>query len=83
MSIKRYAERWYIENMFMDMKSNGLQLECTHLTRLERLDTLMSIMAIAYAWMIRIGLWVKKNKIQDIQEKETWSSRKKVFSGQA
>lgn len=48
MSIKRYAERWYIENMFKDMKSNGFQLECTHVIHPDRLSTLMSILAIAY-----------------------------------
>ncbi len=62
MSIKRYAERWYIENMFKDMKSKGFQLECTHVTDRERLNNLMSILAIAYVWMIRIGTWVKKNR---------------------
>lgn len=59
-SIKRYGERWYIENMFKDLKSNGFQLKCTHVTSLDRLDTLMGKLAIPYAWMIRIGLCVKK-----------------------
>jgi len=61
-SILRYGQRWYIENMFKDMKSNGFQLRCTHITDLERLSTLMGLLAIAYTWMIKIGMWVKKAK---------------------
>lgn len=59
-SIRRYAERWYIENMFKDLKSNGFLLKCTHITAPDRLNTLMGILAIAYTWMIRIWKWVKK-----------------------
>jgi len=33
-----------------------------HITDPERLSTLMSILAIAYTWMIRIGTWVTKIK---------------------
>ncbi len=81
MSIKRYADRWYIENMFRDMKSNGFQLECTHLTRLERLDTLMSILAIAYTWMIRIGMWVKKVRPRIFKKKKHGRPAKSIFRG--
>jgi hypothetical protein len=81
MSIKRYAERWYIENMFKDMKSNGFQLECTHLTRIERLDTLMSILAIAYTWMIRIGMWVKKVRPRIFKKKKHGRPAKSIFRG--
>lgn len=81
MSIKRYAGRWYIENMFKDMKSNGFQLECTHLTRLERLDTLMSILAIAYTWMIRIGMWVKKVRPRIFKKKKHGRPAKSIFRG--
>ena len=81
MSIKRYSGRWYIENMFRDMKSNGFQLECTHLTRLERLDTLMSILAIAYTWMIRIGMWVKKVRPRIFKKKKHGRLAKSIFRG--
>jgi len=81
MSIKRYACRWYIENMFKDMKSNGFQLECTHLTRRERLDTLMSILAIAYTWMIRIGMWVKKVRPRIFKKKKHGRPAKSIFRG--
>jgi len=59
-----YGQRWYIENMFKDLKSNGLQLERTHVTKTERLETLFGLVAIAYAWMIKIGSWVRSRKPQ-------------------
>ena len=78
-SSTRYAERWYIENMFKDMKSNGFQLECTHITKLNRLDTLMGILSIAYIWMIKIGEWIKKTKPQIFKKKKHGRPAKSIF----
>jgi len=78
-SITRYGERWYIENMFKDMKSNGFQLESTHVTDPDRLSTLMSIISIAYAWMIRIGMWVKKTKPRIFKRKKHGRPAKSIF----
>lgn len=81
MSIKRYAERWYIENMFKDMKSNGFQLEETHVTDPDRLSTLMSLLAIAYVWMIRIGMWLKKVRPRIFRKKKHGRPAKSIFRG--
>ena len=78
-SSNRYAERWYIENMFKDMKSNGFQLECTHITQLPRLSTLMGVLAIAYAWMIKIGVWIKKSKPRIFKKKKHGRPAKSIF----
>lgn len=78
-SIQRYGERWYIENMFKDMKSNGFQLESTHVTDPGRLSTLMGILAIAYAWMIKIGTWVKKIKPEVFKRKKHGRPAKSIF----
>lgn len=80
-SANRYSERWYIENMFKDMKSNGFQLESTHITKLERLDTLMGILAITYIWMMRIGKWLKKNKPKLFKIKKHGRPAKSIFRG--
>ncbi len=80
-SAVRYSERWYIENMFKDMKSNGFQLECTHITKLERLDTLMGILAITYAWMMRIGTWIKCIKPVRFKKKKHGRPAKSIFRG--
>ena len=75
----RYGERWYIENMFKDMKSNGFQLECTHITKLDRLNTLMGILSIAYVWMIKIGTWVRKMKPERFVKKKHGRPAKSIF----
>jgi len=80
-STMRYAERWYIENMFKDMKSIGFQLECTHVTKLDRLDTLIGILAIAYTWMIKIGIWVRKIKPERFAKKKHGRPAKSIFRG--
>ncbi|MDZ4749929.1 MAG: transposase [Saprospiraceae bacterium] len=80
-SISRYGERWYIENIFKDMKSNGFQLECTHVTKIERLNTLMGILAIAYVWMIKIGIWIKKMKPERFVKKKHGRPAKSIFRG--
>jgi len=67
--------------MFKDMKSNGFQLECTHITKLERLDTLMGILAITYAWMMRIGTWIKCIKPVRFKKKKHGRPAKSIFRG--
>jgi len=74
-----YAMRWYIENMFKDMKTNGFQLEDTHVTNPKRLETLFGLMALAYTWMIRVGEWVKQNNPRLFKKKRDGKRRKSVF----
>lgn len=57
-----YLRRWEIENLFQALKSRGFDLETTRVTKLDRLDTLMSVLTIAFAWMHRIGEWIAKKK---------------------
>lgn len=78
-AIERYGERWYIESMFKDLKSNGFQLQNTHLTIPERLDTLMCILAIAYTWMIKIGIWTSNVKKKIIRLKKHGRKSKSIF----
>ena len=57
-----YLRRWEIENLFSALKSKGFRFEDTHVTQLPRLNTLMNILAIGFAWMHRIGEWVAEIK---------------------
>ena len=74
-----YSNRWYIENMFKDLKSNGFQLEQTHVTRTERLETLFGLLAIAYAWMIKIGTWIRSKKPELFKKTKLKRPRISVF----
>lgn len=47
-SIRRYRQRFGIEPMFKDQKSNGFDLERTKVTNPKRIDTLLLLMALAH-----------------------------------
>ena len=56
-SIEDYAKRWEIETLFGCLKTRGYNFEDTHLTKPERIDRLLAILAIAFAWAHIIGEW--------------------------
>jgi hypothetical protein len=51
-----YKKRWAIEICFKNLKSNGFDLESTHMTEPEKLSKLMLILAIALAITVKTGL---------------------------
>lgn len=57
-SVAVYAKRFWIEEMFSDHKSRGLNLEKTRLTDPERIQRLLVAVSIAYLWLMEIGDWV-------------------------
>lgn len=50
-----YGERWGIEVFFGACKSRGFNFEDTHLTKLDRINTLIFILAIAFIWALKTG----------------------------
>jgi len=50
-----YGERWKIETLFGILKTRGFRLEDTHLTEVERISKLLSILTIAVSWAMRAG----------------------------
>lgn len=73
-----YAKRWTIETMFKSFKSAGFNFEATHQQNLERLYKMMILLAISYAWAIKIG--EIKNEIQPIKIKTNKKSEFSIFS---
>jgi hypothetical protein len=53
-----YANRFWIEEMFSDHKSRGLNLESTRLTDPDRLERLLVAVTLAYLWIMEVGAWV-------------------------
>jgi hypothetical protein len=53
-----YAERFWIEEMFSDHKSRGLNLEATRITDPDRLERLLVAVVLAYLWIMEIGTLV-------------------------
>lgn len=56
-AIPVYLRRWEIENLFQGLKNRGFRFEDTHITKQERLSTLMAVLAVAFCWAHKIGEW--------------------------
>jgi len=53
-----YSNRFWIEEMFSDHKSRGLNLESTRLTGPDRIERLLVAVTLAYLWIMEIGIFV-------------------------
>ena len=60
-STQYYKERWQIETLFKSLKSSGFNIEDTHVTDLERLERLFSLVLIAFIWCYNIGDFADKH----------------------
>ena len=56
-----YKERWQIETAFKGLKSSGFNVEQTHLTDLERIQKLFTIVMLAFAWAYVVGVYINDN----------------------
>jgi hypothetical protein len=56
-----YKERWQIETAFRALKSSGFNIEDTHLTDLNRIEKLFSIVMVAFAWAYVVGVFANNN----------------------
>ena len=50
-----YGERWKIETLFGILKTRGFRLEDTHITDIERISKLLSLLTIAVSWAMLAG----------------------------
>ena len=62
LAITDYAFRWEIETLFGCLKSRGFDFEATHMIEPERLNRLMCVIAIAFAWAHKCGDIEVQNK---------------------
>ena len=73
----RYINRNQIETMFKAMKTQGFNLEDTHITHPDRLERLLGTMAIAFAWAYKIGDYI--DEISPIKIKKHGRRLRSVF----
>jgi len=66
--IEIYKKRWQIEVLFKCCKTNGFDMETTHVTRQERIETLMGVIALAFVIAYKFGIWQSKTKPQKIKK---------------
>jgi hypothetical protein len=58
---KAYRRRMWIEETFGDLKSNGFDLESTHLRHFLRLSRLTLAVVLLYVWLVTLGSRVIKS----------------------
>lgn len=61
-AISIYLRRWEIETLFSCLKERGFNFEDTRITQLERVEKLMGVLAMATAWVHKIGEWRAERK---------------------
>ncbi len=65
-----YSKRWEIETMFKAFKSQGFNLEDTHLTKKDRIEKLLALMAIAFVWSYITGEYYEQIEPIKVKKKE-------------
>jgi hypothetical protein len=61
-ALNDYARRWGIETLFGALKTQGFNLEATHFRDSHKLGKLLALLAIAFTWAMRAGLWLHHQK---------------------
>ncbi|GHT30204.1 IS4 family transposase [Bacteroidia bacterium] len=64
-----YKERWQIETAFRALKSNGFNIEDTHLTDIDRIDKLFALVIVAFTWAYIVGIYAHQYVKQIITKK--------------
>jgi hypothetical protein len=60
--LHHYQQRWGIECLFAALKSRGFDFEQTHLSDPERIEKLIGVLALAFAWAFLVGQWLAQHK---------------------
>lgn len=76
-ALSEYGERWGIENLFGALKTRGFNLEATHITKEDRLQKLVAILALTFTWCHQIGLWLHEQ--QALKLKNHGRAPKSIF----
>ncbi len=72
-----YGERWKIETLFGILKTRGFRLEDTHITQIERIGKLLSLLTIAFSWAMLAG--DLESQVKPLKTKKHGRLEKSVF----
>lgn len=73
-----YKERWQIESAFKGLKTSGFNIEDTHLTDMERIQKLIALVIVAFAWAYILGDYLDQN-VKPIPIKKHGNRAKSLF----
>jgi len=62
LAIEYYKMRWEIETLFACLKTRGFNFESTHITKLDRINKLVALLAITFCWCHIVGEWLNEQK---------------------
>jgi transposase len=54
-ALEIYKERWQIETAFRALKTSGFNIEDTHLTEIERIEKLFTLVMVTFTWAYLVG----------------------------
>ena len=74
-----YVQRWQIECMFKAFKSNGFNLEETHISHPDRFMTLLGVLALAFCFAYRNGMLIVADNPRLDTPKNHGALQKSVF----
>lgn len=72
-----YKDRWQIESAFKALKTSGFNIEDTHLTDIERVSKLLSLVLIAFPWVYKAGIYL--DTLSPIKIKKLGRRTKSLF----
>jgi len=72
-----YGERWKIETLFGCLKTRGFRLEDTHLTHIERVSKLLSLLTLGVCWAMLAG--ELESQAKPLKMKKHGNLEKSVF----
>lgn len=75
--LSNYGLRWQIETLFGCLKTRGFRLEDTHLTDKERVARLLSLLALAFCWVMLSGEFACQGK--PLKRKKHGRLEKSIF----
>lgn len=76
-ALSTYAKRWAIESLFQSLKTRGFKLEATRLEDDERVERLLALLALAFAFAYRVGEWLAEKT--PLRLKQHGRKEKSVF----
>lgn len=77
-AIPAYLRRWEIESLFQALKGRGFNFEDTHVTKPERIEKMIALLAIGFAWVHKTGEW--RAEIKPIPIKTIRKQRRPQYS---
>lgn len=72
-----FKERWQVKSAYKALKSSGFNIEDTHLTDIERVIKLLSLVLIVFAWVYRAGIYL--DTLKPIKIKKHGRRAKSLF----